>query len=31
MMLGLKVKEAPEGAKTEQEVLAKYGVASDSS
>jgi hypothetical protein len=31
MMLGLKVKETPEGAKTEQEVLAKYGVASDSS
>ncbi|MCI0526725.1 MAG: transposase [Nitrospira sp.] len=31
MMLGLKVKEAPEGAKTEQEVLEKYGVNSDSS
>jgi hypothetical protein len=31
MMLGLKVKEAPEGAKTEQEVLGKYGVESDSS
>jgi hypothetical protein len=31
MLLGLKVKEAPEGAKTEQEVLEKYGVETDSS